>query len=61
MEKLSKIPWGIPNDKWIEHKFEHQNGKARMARQEIARHSQNVFGYLEFLMGHPGFWYNQTY
>ena len=32
MEKLSEIPWGIPNDKWIEHKFEFQNGVAGMAR-----------------------------
>ena len=35
IKKLSEIPWGIPNDKWIKHKFEHQNGIARMAGQEI--------------------------
>ncbi len=48
IEKLSEIPWGIPNDKWIEHKFEHQSGVAWMARQEIAIHSRNVVGCLEF-------------
>ncbi len=61
MEKLSKIPWGIPNDECIKHEFEHQSDVARMARQEIAMHSQNVVGCLEFLMGHPGFWHNQIY
>ncbi len=61
MEKLSKIPWSIPNDKWIEHKFEYQSGVTQMARQEIAIYSQNMVGYLEFLMGYPGFRHNQTY
>ncbi len=32
MEKLSEIPWSIPNDEWIKYKFEHQSGVARMAR-----------------------------
>ena len=61
MEKLSEIPWGIPNNKWIEHKFELQSGVAGMARREIAIHSQNVVGCLEFLMRHPGFRHNQTF
>ncbi len=61
MEKHSEIPWDIPNDKWIEHKFEHQSGVVRIARQEIAIHSRNVVGCLKFLMGHPGFWHNQIY
>ncbi len=34
---------------------------ARMTRQEIAIHSQNVVGCLEFFMGYPGFQHNQTY
>ena len=61
MEKLSEIPWGILNDKWIENKFEFQSNVAEMARQEIAIHSQNVMGCLKFLMKHPGFWHNQTF
>ncbi len=61
MEKLSEIIWGISNDKWIEHKFEHQSGMARMVRQEIAIHSRNVVDFLKFLMFYPGFGYNQTY
>ena len=61
MEKLSEIPWGIPNDKWIECKLELQNGVAEMARQEIAIYSRNVMRCLKFLMRHPGFWHNQTF
>ncbi len=61
MEKLLEIPWGIPNDKWIEHKFEYQSGVAWMARQKIALYSQNVVDCLEFLIGHPRFWHNQIY
>ncbi len=61
MEKLSKILWGIPKDKWIEHKFEYQSGVARIARQEIAIHSQNIVGCLKFFMEHPGFLHNQIY
>ncbi len=26
IEKLLEIPWGIPKDEWIKHKFEHQSG-----------------------------------
>ena len=58
MEKLSEIPWDILNNKWIEYEFEHQNDIAQMAGQEIAIHSQNVIGCLEFLMAYPGFWHN---
>ncbi len=61
MEKLSEIPWGIPNDEWIEHKFEYQSGVARMAGQEIAIHLRNMLGCLEFFMRHPGFRHNQIY
>ena len=61
MEKLSEIPWGIPNDKWIKHKFAYQNGVARMAGQKIAIHLQNMMGCLKFLMAHPSFRNNQTY
>ncbi len=61
MKKLFDIPWGIPNDEWIDHKFEVQSGVGGMARREISIHSQNVIRCLEFLMGHPGFWHNQTY
>ena len=61
MEKPSEILWGIPNDKWIKHKFEHQSCVAWMAGQEIAIYLQNMMGCLEFLMAHPGFLHNQTY
>ena len=61
MEKLSKIPWGIPNDKWIEHKFVVQSGVAGMARREIAIYSRNVVGCLKFYLRHPRFWHNQTF
>ena len=36
IEKLSKIPWDILNNKQIKHKFEYQNGVARMAEYKIA-------------------------
>ena len=61
MEKHSEIPWSIPNDEWIEHKFEFQNGVTGMARREIAIHLRNVVGCLKSLMRHPGFWHNQTF
>lgn len=32
-----------------------------MAKQKIAIHLQNVIKYLEFLIKHPSFWYNQIY
>ena len=35
MEKLFDISWGIPNDKWIDHKFEYQSVLDKIARREI--------------------------
>lgn len=32
MEKLLEIPWDIPNDRWIEYKFELQIDVIGMAR-----------------------------
>ncbi len=61
MEKLSEIPWGIPNDESIEHRFDVENGVSGIARQEIAIQSRNVINCVEFLIGHPGFQYNQIY
>ncbi len=61
MEKLSEIPWDIPNDKWIEHKFEHYSSLAQMTKQKIAINLQNMISYLEFLMRHLSFWHNQIY
>ena len=61
MEKLSEIPWGIPEDKWIEHKYNVESGVSGIAGQEIAIQSQNVLSCIEFLMGHPGFQHNQIY
>ena len=61
MEKLSEIPWGIPEDKWIEHKYNVESGVSGIAGQEIAIQSRNVLSCIKFLMGHPGFQHNQTY
>lgn len=36
MEKLLKILWGIPEDKWIEHKFEAESSASKIFEQEIA-------------------------
>ena len=36
MEKLSEIPWGIPEDKWIEHIFNVESDISGIAGQEIA-------------------------
>ncbi len=58
MEKLSEIPWGIPNNKWIKHKFEHQIDVAQMAQQEIVLNSRNMVGSLKFCIEHLGFWHN---
>ena len=32
MEKLSEIPWGILETKWIEYKFNVQSGISEIAR-----------------------------
>ena len=61
MEKLSAIQWGIPDDKWIEHKFELKNGVDKIARQSLTIQSQNVIDCLRFFMRYTGFWENQTY
>ncbi len=61
MEKLSEIPWGIPDDKWIEHRFDVESGVSGIARQEIAIRLRNVINCVESLMGHPGFQYNEIY
>ena len=51
----------MSNDKWIEHKFEHQNSIAQIASREIAIHLQKMISYLKFLMAHPSLWQNQKY
>jgi Plavaka transposase len=61
MEKLSDIPWGIPDDKWTEHKFELESGLEKIAGQNLTIQSRNVIDCLRFFMGHPGFRENQTY
>ncbi len=55
IEKLSEIPWGIPDDKWNKHRFDVKSGVSGIARQEIAIQSRNLINCVEFLMGHPGF------
>ena len=61
IEKLSEIPWDIPENKWIEHKYNVESGVSEITGQEIAIQSRNVLSYIKFLMGHPGFQHNQTY
>ena len=61
MEKLLEIPWGIPKDKWIEHKYNVESGVSEIAGQEITIQSRNVLICIEFLMEHLGFQNNQTY
>ena len=61
MEKFLDISLCISNDKWINHKFQLQSNVGEMASQESLIHLQNMIGCLKFLMGHPGFWQNQTY
>ncbi len=61
MKKLSAIPWGIPDDKWTEHKFELESGVDNIAAQSLTIQSRNVIDCLRFFMGHLGFWKNQTY
>lgn len=36
MKKLLEISWGIPENKWIEHKFDVESGVSGIAGQEIA-------------------------
>lgn len=55
MEKLSTIPWGIPNDKWTEHKFEPENGVDKVARQSLTIQSQNIIDCLRFFMEYTSF------
>ena len=61
IKKLSEILWGIPNDKWIKHKFENKSGVDPIAGQEITIYLRNMLNCLKFLMGHPDFQLNQTY
>ena len=58
MEKLSDIPWGIPNDKSIGHKFEHESSVVGIAEWEISIHLQSVIMCLELFMVHPDLWHN---
>ena len=36
IEKLSEISWGISENKWIEHKYNIENGVSGIVEQEIA-------------------------
>ena len=51
----------MPNNKWINYKFELQRDVSEMAGQEISIHSQNVIGCLDFLIGYLSFYHNQTH
>ena len=61
IEKLSEIPWGIPEDKWIEHKYNIKSGVSEIAGQKIVIQLQNVLSCVKFLMGYLSFQHNQTY
>lgn len=61
IEKLSEILWSIPEDKWIEHKFDIESGVSGIAGQEIPIQSQNIVSYIKFLIRHPGFQHYQNY
>lgn len=61
IEKLSTIPWKIPDNKWTEHKFELESSIDKIAKQNLSIQSHNMIDYLRFFLGHPGFWENQTY
>lgn len=58
MEKLLKIPWGILENKWIEHKFVVESDVSKISGQEFTVQSQNVVSCIEFLMSHLRFQYN---
>ena len=55
MKKLSEIPWGISEDKWIEYKYNVESSISEIAVQEIAIQSQNVLSCIEFLIEHLAF------
>ena len=55
MEKLSEIPLGIPEDKWIEYKYNIKSGVSGIMKQEIVIQLQNVLSCIEFLIGDTGF------
>ena len=61
MKKLLKISWGIPENKWIEHKYNVKSDVTEIARQKIEIQLQNVLSCNKFLIGHPGFQHNKTY
>ena len=55
IEKFSDIQWDIPNDKYINHKFQLQSGIGEIAEQNFLIHLNNVIGCFKFLISHPGF------
>ena len=61
IEKLSKIPWGISEDKWIEYKYNIKGGVSRIVEQEIAIQSRNILSYIKFLIWYLGFQHYQIY
>lgn len=61
IKKLLKISWGIPKNKWIEHKFDIESGIFGIARQKIAIQLQNILNCIKFLIKYLDFQHNQTY
>lgn len=61
MEKILEIPWVIPDNKWIEHKFVVECGVSWISRQEIVIQWRNTMSCIEFLMSYPESQYNQIY
>ena len=52
MKKLSAISWGIPDDKWSEHKFKHKIGLDKVKGKSLTIQSQNMIDCLRFFIGH---------
>ena len=58
IEKLSAILWGIPDDKWTDHKFDTGSRVDKVAEQSLTIQSRNVIDCLKFFIRHTGFWEN---
>lgn len=52
---------GILENTRIEHKFYDLTGISEIAREKIILQLQNMVSSIKFLIGYPGFQYNQSY
>ena len=58
---MSAIPWGIPDNRLTEYKFELESEINKMAEQDLTIQSQNVMDCLKFFIGYPAFFQNLIY